>query len=720
MFAQVLVEIKAKQVDKTFTYRVPKSLRKDIQKGCRVLVPFGKKELEGFVLNLTEEENVEYEVKDILSVIDETPVLNEEMLELGRFMSTKTFSTLISCYQCMLPTALKAKKSKTVSKKYNTYVVLKKTLENPTPKQSMLLSILQEKKKILKKEAQDISLYAYKSLLEKGVIAEVKEETYRLEETRKQDKKVSLTEEQKVAVEEVTTHMNTFIPYLLFGVTGSGKTEVYMRILQKVLQEKKEAIVLIPEISLTPQFVATLKARFQNAIAILHSALTDGEKFDEWRKITRKEVSIVIGARSAIFAPLTNLGCIIVDEEHSSTYKQENHPLYHAIDIALYRAKRYSIPLVLGSATPSIETYTKAIMGKYHLLTLKSRINKHLPTVELIDMKEEIKKGNHLLSASLYDAILKRLEKKEQVILLLNRRGYSTTIRCNQCGYVEKCPNCDIPLTYHKTSNTERCHYCGYGRGKAKTCSSCGSIDLTNLGMGTQRLEENLKNMFKTARVVRMDLDTTSKKGAHQKIVDAFQNGEYDILIGTQMIAKGLDFPNVTLVGVLNGDAILNIPDFRSAERNYQLLSQVAGRSGRADKIGEVIIQAFNIEHYSMVCASHHDYESFYKNEMAIRSKLKYPPYCYLALIKIQSKEEEKADKISKQIRTYLESNAVHIFILGPTSATIPKINNTFYKQIIIKYKKMKDVDTVLQEIYEQYKLKNDVQVEIDFNPQRI
>jgi len=721
MYVEVLVEIKAKQLDKTFTYKVPKEYQKDVKVGSRVLVSFGKKQLEGFVLKINFNKQLDYPVKDILSLIDKEPVLNEEMLELGVFLKKKTFSTLISCYQSMLPTALKAKKNTVVAKKYTTYVVLKQDLENPTPKQLLLINALKEKGKLLKKDAQEISLYAYKTLLEKNIIEEEKEEYYRLEETSvKKDKNVILNEEQEAVVKEVTSNLHTFTPYLLFGVTGSGKTEVYMNILKEVLKEKKQAIVLVPEISLTPQFVATFKARFQNEIAILHSALSDGEKYDEWRKITRKEVSIVIGARSAIFAPFTNLGCIIIDEEHSSTYKQENTPRYNAIDIALYRAKKNNIPVILGSATPSLENYTKAKLGKYHLLTLKKRVNDTMPKVTLIDMKESIKQGNRLFSKELYEKIVQRLNNKEQTILLLNRRGYSTIISCNECGYTEKCPHCDIPLTYHKTSNTERCHYCGYGRGKLRICPDCGSNEINQFGLGTQRLEEELIKMFPSSRIVRMDVDTTSKKGAHQKIIDDFGKGNYDILVGTQMIAKGLDFPNVTLVGVLNGDATLNIPDFRSGERTYQLLSQVAGRSGRGEKKGEVVIQAFNIEHYSIDTVKYHDFEKFYDEEVKIRKKLSYPPYCYLSLIKLQGRDERRVDEISIQIRRYLESNTSHVLILGPSNPTVYKINNIYYKQILLKYKKLEDIFSCFEDIYEQYKLNKDVFVEIDLNPIKI
>lgn len=381
----------------------------------------------------------------------------------------------------------------------------------------------------------------------------------------------------------------------------------------------------------------------------MHSRLSDGEKYDEWRKILRGEVSIVIGARSAIFAPFTNLGLIIIDEEHTSTYKQENNPRYSAIDIALKRAKRYNIPLLLGSATPQIESYTRSKNNTYELLEIKKRVNNNLPKVMLVDMKEEIKKGNKVISSSLYNSLKECLEKKEQAILLLNRRGYSTVITCHDCGYVDKCPNCDIPLTYHKKIGKMKCHYCDYEKVLITVCPECKKNDLWDFGMGTEKLESIIKDMFPSARVVRMDVDTTRLKGAHEKIINAFQNRDYDILIGTQMISKGLDFPLVTLVGVVNGDATLNIPDFRSAERTFQLLNQVAGRAGRGKKLGKVIIQGFNINHYSIVCASNHDYIGFYNEEMKIRKSLVYPPFCNLALIKIISPDFNLANDEGKK-----------------------------------------------------------------------
>ena len=514
-------------------------------------------------------------------------------------------------------------------------------------------------------------------------------------------------------------NLNNFKPYLLHGVTGSGKTEVYMQLIKKVINKNKQALVLVPEISLTPQLVETFKKRFGNDIAILHSHLSKGEKYDEWRRIVRKEVNIVIGARSAVFAPLTNVGIIIIDEEHSNTYKQENNPRYNAIDIGLYRAKFYNCPIVLGSATPSIESYTRAKTNIYELLEMKNRVNNNLPKVTLVDMKEEIRKKNNIFSQLLKDKINEKLNNNEQVIILLNRRGYTTITTCNNCGFTHKCPNCDIPLTYHLKSKKMVCHYCNYETNKLFKCPNCGSTDIKERGMGTEKLEEEITKEFSKAKVVRMDVDTTRTKQAHKKIITDFENEKYNILIGTQMIAKGLDFPKVTLVGVINGDATLNIPDFRSGERTFQLLNQVAGRAGRSSLLGEVIIQGFNTDHYSLICAKNHDYLSFYNEEMKIRKILKYPPFYNLCLIKIQGINATKCEEESNKIITYLRNNLKDEIILGPTTAMIPKVNNIYHYQIIIKYKDTKKIYQYLKFINDKY-ANNKITVGIDFNPNKI
>ena len=719
MYIDVLVEIKAQSLDKTFTYLVPKELEDKIKKGIRVYVPFGKQKLEGFVIDISKNKEIDYEVKEIISVIDEEPVLNEEMLELGKYISSKTLCTLISSYQTMLPAALKAHSNFKVNKKYETYIELVDTTYIPKNKNQEEIINKLKSNEILKSELNKISLSSVNTLLKNNIINEKKVEIYRLNSNNVIEKeRVKLTSAQQNVVDSVTKSLNTFKPFLLHGVTGSGKTEVYMNIIDSVLKLKKEVIVLVPEISLTPQLVGIFKNRFKDSIAILHSRLSDGEKYDEWRKIEKREVSIVIGARSAIFAPLTNLGLIVLDEEHSDTYKQDNNPKYDAIDIAIKRAKYHSCPVLLGSATPSIESYTRAKSNIYELLELKTRINKTMPTIKVIDMKDEIKSGNSMLSKELICDINDRLSKDEQVILLLNRRGYSTIIQCRECGNVIKCPNCDIPLTYHKIGNKLNCHYCNYTTYKPNICPTCKSKSINDYGIGTEKLEEEVNKIIKNAKTVRMDIDTTTRKGSHERIITDFRNKKYNILIGTQMIAKGLDFSDVTLVGVINGDSSLNMPDFRSGERTFSLLSQISGRAGRASKPGKVIIQCFNIDHYSIECVKNNDYDTFYKEEMNIRKKLNYPPYYNLCLIKLVSTNYNLLKEESEKIKEYLTNNINNITVLGPSPGIIPKIYNKYNMQIIIKYKNIKQIYNTLKEI--KSFIKNQVVLDIDFNPKKI
>lgn len=709
MYADVLVEINS--LEKTFTYKVPPNSKV----GKRVLVSFGKRNVEGFILKIYNKGNFDYDVKDIIRLIDDNPVINDEMIKLGKYMSKKYLSTLMSVYQTMLPSALKAKSKKKINKKYLTYVKCVNDEGIKTEKQRKLYSQILQEKEVLKSKIKSKSIL--KVLIDAGNIKEIQKEVYRLDDDIKvKELNYKLTDEQENAIQNV--ELSTFKPYLLHGVTGSGKTLVYIKLIEKVLNKGKNAILLVPEISLTPQTVNTFKSHFGKVVAILHSGLSDGEKYDEWRKIEKKEVSIVIGARSAIFAPFKEIGIIIIDEEHSSSYKQESTPRYNAIDIAIKRAKTYNCPVVLASATPSIDSYTRSKIGLYNLLEMKNRVNNKLPNVKLIDMKDEFKKGNRVFSEMSYNLINERLNKSEQVIILLNRRGFSTIITCKDCGYTHKCPNCDIPLTYHKNGNIMRCHYCGYNSHRLIKCPKCGSNNINSFGMGTEKLEEIINKTFKKAKTIRMDVDTTRRKNAHQKIINDFKDEKYSILVGTQMIAKGLDFPKVTLVIVINGDASLNIPDFRSAERTFQLLSQVSGRAGRSDIPGDVIIQGFNVDHYSIVCAKNNDYNKFYSEEMKIRKLLKYPPYYNLCLIKISSKDYDKLNSESKKIANYLKNNIKDI-VLGPAFSNMPKINNIYYMQIIIKFKKTSNIIDSLLFIKDRYK-KGNISVDIDLNPVKI
>jgi len=726
MYAKVIVEIGVKAVDKEFTYKIPDNISNDIRVGCRVKVNFGKMIIEGFVLDIFDSFNGDYEPKEILELIDYEPILNEEMLSLGKKIQEYTLCSLISAYQVMLPKALKASVKTNINKKENRYVILNKK-DNVIieyintckyPKQVELLNdLLKNKKKLITKLDSSIN-----TLVKKELVTFIYEEDYRYKYNKISNyKKVKLNDEQQYCVDNVCSNIDKSIVYLLYGVTGSGKTEVYMNIIEKVISDGKNAIMLVPEISLTPQIVDRFVNRFGDNVAILHSGLSNVEKYDEYRKIKEGKVKIVVGARSAIFAPFSNIGVIIIDEEHTSTYKQENHPRYHAKDIAILRSNYHNCPLILGSATPSLETFARAMNKNYELLTLTKRANNMiLPKVTVVDMKNEIKKGNFTFSRLLSDKIKEKISKGEQIILLLNRRGYSPLIRCSNCGEVEKCPRCDISLTYHKSSNSLRCHYCNYTKKCPNVCSKCGSADIKGIGLGTEKLELEIKEKF-NARVVRMDADTTSRKGMHEKIIKEFGEGKYDILLGTQMIAKGLDFPKVTLVGVINADMSLCVPDFRSSERTFQLLSQVSGRAGRGEYPGEVIIQTYNDEHYSIKLAKDHDYINFYKEEMKIRKVLNYSPYYFITLVKISCKDYEEGFKHANKIGDYLKKNlSKDTIILGPTMASMFKVNNIYNYQCIIKYKKDDKLISVLTTIDDIYKTNNMVNVEIDVDPIRL
>ncbi|EHA0863089.1 primosomal protein N' [Listeria monocytogenes] len=500
---------------------------------------------------------------------------------------------------------------------------------------------------------------------------------------------LQLLPDQQTACEKIiaATDQETF---LIHGVTGSGKTEIYLQTIEAKLKEGKEAIVLVPEISLTPQMVERFKSRFGSEVAVLHSALSSGEKYDEWRKIERKEARVVVGARSAVFAPFENLGIIIIDEEHEASYKQEDNPRYHARDVAIWRATTYQCPVVLGSATPSLESFARAKKGVYTLIELPSRVNdRAMPEVSVVDMREELRKENRTeFSTELLEKIKDRIAKKEQTVLMLNRRGYSSFVMCRDCGYVVECPNCDISLTYHQSSNQMKCHYCGHEERVPQKCPSCEGEHIRYFGTGTQKVEESLTKLIPEARVIRMDVDTTRTKGAHEKLLKSFRNHEADILLGTQMIAKGLDFPDITLVGVLNADTMLHLPDFRASERTFQLLTQVSGRAGRHERTGEVIVQSYNPEHYSIEFAKKHDFIGFYNHEMQLRKMGSYPPFYYLTMINVSDENEMKAIRTIQEMAQFLRGKlGPDAVILGPVPSTITRIKNKYRYQCIIKYK---------------------------------
>lgn len=726
MYVSVLTQIGVKAVDQTFFYHVPKLLENNIKIGVRVRIPFGNMILDGFALGISDNSSYDNsKIKDIINVIDEEPVLNKEMLLLGKYMSDNLLTSLSSCYQVMLPKALKAEVKSNIKIKYDRYLHRIKSIEEidryidncKYESQINLLCKLKEGDILITKMSSSIN-----TIIKYGFASIIYEECKRYKyDGISNYKRVNLTDKQRLVSDTIISSFGKSDTFLLYGVTGSGKTEVYMDVIEKAINNGKSAIMLVPEIGLTPQIVGKFISRFGNVISVLHSKLSDSERYDEYRKITDGEAKIVIGTRSAIFVPFNNIGVIIIDEEHTSSYKQDNNPRYSAINVAEWRSKYHNCPLVLGSATPSLESFAKAGNHVYKLLSLTERAGGSvLPNVNIVDMKEEVKKGNFILSDMLKNKISEVLSKGEQAIILLNRRGYSSTISCKECGYVYKCPNCDITYTYHKSSNNLKCHYCGYSMVLPNKCSICGSDNLKDYGLGTEKLEETLNSLYK-AKIVRMDVDTTSKKGQHQKIIDDFEEHKYDILIGTQMIAKGLDFPLVTLVGVVSIDSSLTSPDYRASENTFQLLSQVSGRAGRSENKGEVIVQTFNPDHYAITLAKNHDYIDFYKEEMKVRKMLKYSPYYYMVLVSITSKDYElgfkEANKIGSYIRNNISSDSI---VLGPTMANMFKVNNIYHYQIIIKYRKDDSLMKVLKFIIDMQVKNNKIDVSIDFNPSRI
>ena len=694
-------------------------------------------------------DNTVTDLKAISEVLDFEPVLNAEQLELAEQMRHTVFSYKISILKSMIPNLLNSQYDKrltpTESLSSEEHLALfgekesrlhSSLTEEEAKKVARLVQAgkitvdyLAKDKKNIKTEkyyhvqaekiaAADISNRAKKRLELRDYLLEHPEEgklsdlhhlfsrdvvkffvDNQLITVLEREKKRSdayfdvattdfldLNAEQAAVVEQVTSQIGQESkPFLLEGVTGSGKTEVYLHIIDKVLKLGKTAIVLVPEISLTPQMTNRFISRFGKQVAIMHSALSDGEKFDEWRKIKSGQARVVVGARSAIFVPIENIGAIIIDEEHEATYKQESNPRYHARDVALLRAKYHKAVLLMGSATPSIESRARASRGVYQFLQLTHRANPmaKIPKVEIVDFRDYV--GQQEVSnftPYLLEKIADRLEKNEQVVLMLNRRGYSSFIMCRDCGYVDECPNCDISLTLHMDTKTMNCHYCGFEKSIPHTCPNCHSRSIRYYGTGTQKAYDELVEVFPQARILRMDVDTTRQKGAHQRILDKFGNHEADILLGTQMIAKGLDFPNVTLVGVLNADTSLNLPDFRSSERTFQLLTQVAGRAGRAEKEGEVLIQTYNPQHYAIQLAQKQDYEAFYAYEMGIRRQLAYPPYYFTVGLTLSHKDEQTVVRKSFELLQLLRQQlSDKIKILGPTPKPIARTHNLYHYQ---------------------------------------
>lgn len=702
-YAEVILPLSNKSIDRPFTYKVPYKLYDKIQLGMRVIVPFGKnnKRYEGYVVGLINKADIEDDkLKYLLSMPDTCPMINNEMLQIANWMKDKYYTTMSECLKCILPIGISKGSIQKVK-----YVYINKNKEKQSliyniiqkkTKQSQVLSFLMHNGKVKVNEVLDtlkISSSPIKSLEKNGLIIlediEVKRNPVNITNYNFKPPKI-LNEEQKNAVTMSINISNSKFkkPILIHGVTGSGKTEVYMEIIYKIIQEGKQAIVLVPEISLTPQTLERFINRFGNSVNFTHSKLSTGERYDQWRNAKEGNISIMIGPRSAIFTPFQNLGVIIIDEEHENTYKSEVSPKYDTREVAIKRAQLSNSLVVMGSATPSIESFYKAKQNKYILITLKKRVNQNPPTIKVIDMRAELEDGNRsIFSKELKEAIQLNLEKKQQTILFLNRRGHSTFVSCRKCGYVMECEHCNVNYTYHAFSNKLLCHYCGKETENPTNCPICGSKFIKYFGVGTQKIQGEVNKLFPNARVLRMDMDTTSKKNSHETILHNFENGNADILIGTQMIAKGLDFPNVTLVGIVAADTSLNAADYRCAETTFQLLTQVSGRAGRSLKHGIVYIQTYTPEHYSILYAKDTNYEEFYEHEISLRRQMSYPPYTHIFVVLFTSENEKKLIEVLFKllyIMNYYNKKAM-FELLGPSPAIISKIKNNYRWKIIVK-----------------------------------
>ena len=800
--AQVIVDVPTLQTNRPYTYQIPERLENQVQTGMRVIVPFGNghREVQGFIVGLDQPTNYDGHLKPITALMDLTPVMNTEMLQLSKWLADRTYSFWISCLYTMLPNALKAKSQRIVrvvdELDENDYQLLFRhadqldyaSVQDNPELVSRLLKLRRQGKVTFEYQVSDrarvktktqiqpaLSFEDYENLRngiranaknqlklvnylqtiigKKVALDQAKRETglptanftaaakkrwlinKKVEVYRQplgadiQDQAAKRPLQLNIDQQRVLEQVNSAIDqqndqvFLLEGVTGSGKTEVYLQAMSRALANGQTALLMVPEISLTPQIVSRVRARFGSQVAVLHSGLSTGERYDEWRRIERGEARVVVGARSSIFAPLQNLGIIIMDEEHETSYKQDDTPRYHARKVAKWRAHYHQAPLLLGSATPSLESYSRAMAGNYRLLRLPHRVNQRpLPPINVVDMRPEIqRRGETSFSNKLLTAIQDRLAKHEQSILMLNRRGFSSFIMCRDCGFVLKCPNCDISLTMHLDSHTMKCHYCGHEEPIPTVCPNCHGHHIRYYGTGTEKVMAELNQLLPSAKIIRMDNDTTRKKGMHQKLLHQFGSGQADILLGTQMIAKGLDFPNVTLVGVLNADTGLDLPDFRASERTFDLLSQVSGRGGRADKNGQVIIQTFNPDNYVIKLVQAHDYQRFFNAEMHMRQMASYPPYYYTVRIMGSHKEERVAAKMMYDIRQELGNRlAPDTIILGPTPRAIARLKNRFYYQIVIKYRHDDKLHTILTHIMQesQNKYQRGAEIAIDPDPQ--
>lgn len=741
MIAEVIINSNVKNLNRIFDYKVPTNWEGTISVGDRILVPFGNKKAleEGFVIGLKESSN--FKVKEIVKIQEGTR-LTKDNIALAKLMARRYFCNISDCIKLMLPpgTSTKLIENRVKEKNANFVYLLKEIeeiqedIENKvitSEKQKRVLNFLIQNDDIQTVDLEiltDTTSAVLRALEKKGYVEIVQKPVERnpfIHKKIEKSQKLILTEEQQHAFDKINQEIQKkqYKKFLIEGVTGSGKTEIYLQLIEQVLVKGQTAIVLVPEISLTPQMVDRFIARFgEEKIAVLHSKLSLGERYDQWNKIKKGECNIVIGARSAVFAPVENLGLMIIDEEHDSSYKSETNPRYNAKELAGYMAKQNNIPLVLGSATPDMTTYYQAKQGEIELLRLTKRANKAtLPTIEVVDLRQELANGNRgILSAKLYDAIEENLKNKKQTILFLNRRGYATFVMCRDCGHTVKCKNCNITMTYHAKNNKLKCHYCGFEQKNLKTCPECKSHHIKYFGTGTQKLEEEIHRLFPSASTIRMDIDTVTKKNSHENILNQFKKNGIDILIGTQMVVKGHHFPKVTLVGVIAADSSIFSDDYRANERTFQILTQVAGRAGREKEPGKVIIQTYNPDNFAIECSKKQDYVPFYETEIELRKQLKYPPFCDIISVVLTDVNETTVKKISQKLYKTLAEivafNHMNVQLYQPLPCPIDKIKNKYRWRIIMKGKLTNQMIEVINKGIETLNNKK-TRIIVDTNP---
>jgi len=741
LYADIIIDISHEKLDRTFQYIVPESMEMTLRIGALVEIPFGNgnRKISGYVVDITE--NPKYDItklKEIAAIREDGIAVETQMIALASWMRRNYGGTMNQALKTVIP--IKQKENKQMKQTVCLNMEpeeARKRFEECNRKNSIarkrLLDALIEQREIPKEiitKKLEVSTSVIKALCEQKIAVIKSERNYRnpIQNLQKNRKEIQLNSEQKEVIQKVWKdyEQGVYQTYLLHGVTGSGKTEVYMELISKVIGQGKQAIVLIPEIALTYQTVMRFYNRFGERVSIMNSRLSAGERFDQFERAKKGEIDVMIGPRSALFTPFSNLGIIIIDEEHEAAYKSEQIPKYHARETAIQRALMSGASVILGSATPSIDSYYKAQNGEYVLLNLKERVqHKNFAHCCTVDLREELKNGNRsILSTKLQELMEERLKKKQQIMLFINRRGIAGFVSCRACGYVVKCPHCDVSLSQH-SGGRMICHYCGYEEAEPKVCPQCGSKYISGFKAGTQKIEEIVKKQFPMAKIIRMDMDTTRNKDSYEEILSAFANQEADILIGTQMIVKGHDFPNVTLVGVLAADMSLYLNDFHAPERTFQLLTQAAGRAGRGEEAGEVIIQTYSPKHYSIEAAKEQSYETFYKQEILYRKIMHYPPVWNMLLILITSKREEKAQKTAEDLKTQIEKyeKEKELLIIGPTSPTVGKINDIYKKVIYIKaqsYEQLVELKDDLEQYIEQRKITGDIGIQFDFNPMNV